>query len=261
MGRRRHARVRYASGHLRRVALTLALAALSFTGLVLAAAPRALAAEPEAPAAAAHPGAQADAASEHAEEPEGINWYYGFIAQKEGAKPSLLWRPKGMEPPLFAEVFDALILYWLVFKIARKPLADALKKRRSAIMHGMEEAGKMRDDAAERLAGYEEKLKHVDEEIERVKKEMREAGERERERILAEAKDKRERMEHDAQVLIDQELKAAREMLLRETVQSAVRAAQALLEKQVTTSDQQRLADDYVEGVRRAEIHVPGGHA
>ncbi len=100
---------------MRRSALTVALAILSFVGLVLAAAPRALAAQPaevpatsEQPAAAEHPGA--DAPQEHAEKSEGINWYYGFIAEKEGAKPSLLWRPKGMEPPLFAEVFDALIL-------------------------------------------------------------------------------------------------------------------------------------------------------
>jgi len=251
---------------MRRSALAVAFAILSFVGLVLAAPPRALAAQPaeapataEQPGAAAHPGAAA--AHEHAEESEGINWYYGFIAEKEGAKPSVLWRPKGMEPPLFAEVFDALILYWLVFKIARKPLADALKKRKSAIMHGMQEAGKMRDDAAARLAQYEEKLKHVDDEIERVKKEMREAGESERERILAEAKDKRERMEHDARVLIEQELKAARETLLRETVRGAVRSAQDLLAKQVTSADQQRLADDYIDGVKRAEIHVPGGRA
>ncbi len=245
---------------MRRSALSLALAILCFAGLVLAAAPRALAAQPsEAAAAGEHPGAQAT--GEHAEEPEGINWYYGFIAEKEGAKPGLLWRPKGMQPPLLAEVFDAFILYWLVFKIARRPLADALKKRKAAIMQGMEDAGKMRDDAAKRLAGYEEKLKHVDDEIERVKREMREAGERERERILAEAKDKRERMEHDARVLIDQELKAARELLLRETVRSAVGSARDLLEKHVSASDQQRLADDYIEGVKRAEIHVPGGRA
>ncbi len=251
---------------MRRSALTLALAILAFVGLVLAAAPRALAAESgtqetAAPGAQANAAAQGDKTREHAEEPEGINWYYGFIAEKEGEKPSFLWRPKGMEPPLLAEVFDALILYWLVFKIARKPLADALKKRKSAIMHGMQEAGKMRDEAAERLAEYQEKLQHVDDEIERVKKEMLEAGERERKRILAEAKDKRERMENDARVLIEQELKAAREMLLRETVRGAVRSARELLAQRVTATDQQRLADDYIEGVKRAEIQVPGGQA
>lgn len=244
---------------MRRSALTVALAILSLVGLVLATAPRALAAQSEPPVAAQHPGAKT--AAEHAEEPESINWYYGIIAARDVPKPSLLWRPKGMQPPLVAEVGDVLFLYWLVFKFAKTPLADALKKRKAAIMHGMQEAGKMRDDAAKRLAEYEEKLKHVDDEIERVKREMREAGERERERILAEAKDKRERMEHDARLLIDQELKAAREMLLRETVQSSVRSAQELLEKSVTASDQRRLAEDYLQGVQHAEIRVPGGQA
>lgn len=241
---------------MRRSALVVAL--LTFWFGVLAVAPVALA----APAAEEGAAPKAGAPAEHAEEKrEPINWYHGFIAERDGVQPGILWRPKGMEPPLLAEIFDALILYWLVFKLARKPLADALKKRKSAIMHGMQEAGKMRDDAAGRLAGYEEKLKHVDDEIERVKREMREAGERERERILADAKNKRERMEHDASVLIEQELKAAKELLLRETVRGAVRSAQDLLAKQVTAADQQRLADDYLEGVKSADLGAPGGQA
>jgi F0F1-type ATP synthase membrane subunit b/b' len=59
-------------------------------------------------------------------------------------------------------------------------------------------------------------------------------------------------MERDAQLLIEQELKAARELLLRETVNAAVRSAEELLSKQVTPTDQQRMVDEYLKELPRA---------
>jgi F-type H+-transporting ATPase subunit b len=116
----------------------------------------------------------------------------------------------------------------------------------------MDEAAKMKEDAARSLAGYEEKLSRIDEEIERVRTEMREAGQQERVRILAEAKERRVRMERDAKLLIELELKAAREELIKETVESAVRSASARLENQVTVADQQRIAEHYLKSIGSA---------
>jgi F-type H+-transporting ATPase subunit b len=128
-------------------------------------------------------------------------------------------------------------------------------------MQGIEEASRMKEDAADRLAGYEEKLEHVDDEIERVKREMKEAGEAERVRVLEEAREKRERLERDARLLIEQELKAARELLLRETVATAVRSAADTLSKQVSAEDHERLAKEYLAALDRIEITARGGSA
>ena len=178
-----------------------------------------------------------------------INWYHGLVAEREGVEPSLLWRAKGTPPPVLAMVFNTAVLFYLIGKYGAPKMSEALKKRKVSIMQGMNEAQKMKEDAEERLEEYEEKLKHIGDEIERVKREMREAGEAERARVLAEAKEKRVRLERDALLLIDQELNAARELLMRETVRSAVSSAQDLLTRNISVNDQHRLTDEYIKGV------------
>jgi F-type H+-transporting ATPase subunit b len=184
--------------------------------------------------------------------PGEINWFHGFLGEKEGAEPSLLWRPKGMPPPFGAMLLNTAILFYILGRFAAPKIGQALIRRKATIMHGMDEAAKMKDEAARRLGEYEEKLARIDEDIERVKKDMREAGEMERVRILAEAKERRVRMEREARLLIELELKAAHEELLRETVNSAVRSAEDRLSKQVTVADQQRIAEHYLKSIGSA---------
>ena len=87
---------------------------------------------------------------------------------------------------------------------------------------------------------------------------MRSAGQNERKRILADAKEKRTRMERDAQTLISQELKAAREGLLGEMASSALRSAETALRSKMTAADQNRLAEDYLAGIKTAATALRG---
>lgn len=193
--------------------------------------------------------------------PGPINWFYGMVYESEGAEPSLIVRPKGMQPPLAALLLNTAILLWVVVRVGRRPVSDALKKRRSTIMQGIDDATRMKQEAEKRLEEFEDKLDHIDEEIERVKREMREAGETERVRILAEAKERRGRMEREAQLLIEQELKAARQELLQATVSAALTSAAQQLEKTLTPADHQRLAEEYLAAIDNAVVNAKGGQA
>jgi F-type H+-transporting ATPase subunit b len=155
-------------------------------------------------------------------------------------------------------LLNSAVLYWLLVRFAKKPLAAALKSRKANILRGMEEAGQMKKDAEERLADYEQKLATVDQEIERVRADMRAAGQSERKRILAEAKEKRARMERDAQTLISQELKSAREGLLAEMSRAALRSAESTLRTRVTAADHARLAEEYLAGIKNAASALRG---
>jgi F-type H+-transporting ATPase subunit b len=190
-----------------------------------------------------------------------INWAHGFVGEKDGVSPGLLWRPVGTPPPVMASIINAALLFFILFRFGKGPVAEGLRKRKARIVAGMNEASKMKREAQESLEQYEEKLRHVDEEIERVRREMRESAEAERQRILAEAKERRARMERDAKLLIEQEMKAAHEMLMRETVRSAVRSAEEMLQKQVTSQDHDRLANEYVDIVGKSGINAYGGRA
>src|SRR6187549_2548211 len=173
---------------------------------------------------------------------EEYNFFYGFLGERDDVEPNILWRPKGTPVPFGAMLLNSAILYWLLVRFAKKPIAAALKSRKATILRGMEEAGQMKKDAEARLADYEQKLATVDQEIERVRHDMRAAGQSERKRILADAKEKRTRMERDAQTLISQELKAARDGLLSEMSRAALRSAESTLRTKVTLGDQSRLA-------------------
>ena len=188
-----------------------------------------------------------------------LNLFYGILGEKEGLEePTLLWRPPGMGVPYAVMVFNTAVLFLLFYHYGRRPLREALRKRREAIMRGMSEAAKMREEANVRLQEYRDKLAHVDDEIARVKRELREAGEAERERVLREAREKQKRFERDARLVIENELKAAREQLAAEVVRDASRAAADLLEAQITAADHDRLGQDYITAIRRSPPSVGG---
>ncbi|HEY6081196.1 MAG TPA: hypothetical protein VIW29_20415, partial [Polyangiaceae bacterium] len=66
---------------------------------------------------------------EHAPTFDDVNWFYGFLGEKEGVEPDLLWRPQGMPVPFGALALNAAILYGLLFKFGKKPIAEALAAR------------------------------------------------------------------------------------------------------------------------------------
>lgn len=175
-----------------------------------------------------------------------INWYYGMLYESEGAEPSLLVRPKGMPVPFLGYLLNAAILYAIVYRFAKSPIREGLAKRKATIERGMKEAAEVKAAAEASLADYEEKLETIESEVERIRRDMRQAGENERARVLSEARSRRERLERDARLLVEQEFAAARELLLRETVQSALASATATLKASITPQDHARLAEEYL---------------
>ncbi len=177
---------------------------------------------------------------------EDVNWFYGFLGEKADVEPDLLWRTPGMPVPYGAQLLNTAVVFFLMYRFGKGAVQSGLKERRARIVKGIEDASKMKAEAQAALEGYESKLQQIDEQIERVRREMREMGEAERERILAEARERQGRMEREARLLIDQEIKAARERLHNEVVGAAFKSALATLETQITPADHQRLGQAYL---------------
>jgi F-type H+-transporting ATPase subunit b len=179
-----------------------------------------------------------------------FNWYHGMLGVKEGVEPNLLWRGPEEPTPFAALLLNTALLFGLLFKFARKPVAQGLSDRRQRIMRGIDDATAMKEEAKGELAMYRNKIENLDAEIERVRKEMRETAEAERQRILGEAAARRVRLEQEARILIEQELKAVRDQLTRETAEAALRSARELLKAQATTDDHRRLCEQYLTTLR-----------
>ncbi|KPK50378.1 MAG: hypothetical protein AMJ63_14750 [Myxococcales bacterium SG8_38_1] len=130
--------------------------------------------------------------------------------------------------------FGALVL--LIAWVIRKKGNPALAERRKQVEAELEEAQRLRADAEKRHMETATRLEKLDEEMVP-----------ERDRIVAQAEEKAARMRKDAGFLIEQQIKQLRKDLTREAASAAVLAAQDLLQRDTTDSDQDRLADAYLE--------------
>ncbi len=168
------------------------------------------------------------------------------------------WTEFGKETPPFAAMlinFGILVAGYYLF--GKKPIAAGLQRRRDKIAKDIEEAQRMREEAEARAKTYQAKLEKVEDEVRAVREALVRAGEAERDRIVKEAEAKAERMRRDAEFLVEQELKQIRQDLWRDTVETAVRAAEELLKRRVTSADQERLAEDYLSDLGAKS--KPGG--
>jgi F-type H+-transporting ATPase subunit b len=201
---------------------------------------------------AAKSGAQHGGHAEHDENgpPPPINWWHGLLGEKPDVEPSLLWREPGEPAPYLASLLNFGLLVFIVIKFGRKPLRDALVKRKETIVRELEDAKRLREAAEKRLAEYEAKLGKIHEDLERVRRDFREQGELDKQRIVAEAKERRERMKRDAEVLLSQEVKQMRQELVVEVVQKATKLATELLGKEMTLGDHDRFAEMFLNELR-----------
>jgi F-type H+-transporting ATPase subunit b len=208
-------------------------------------------------------GAAAGHDTHHAPSLHDVNWYYGILLEKEGVEPSLLYRPKGMPVPYLSYVLNAALLWTVIYRVAKRPVREGLAKRKARIERGMTEAAEAKASAQIRLDEYEEKIATIEKEVERVRRDMREAGELERVRVLSEARARRERLERDARLLVEQEFAAARENLTQELLRAALRSATDALRARVTPQDHARISDEYlatlsnVKGISRTTRSSP----
>lgn len=157
--------------------------------------------------------------------------------------------PRNQPPPFAANLFNFAMLAFLVGRFGRKPLAEALAKRRVSIMSEIDSATRLKEQAKERLGEYEQRLETIDDKLETARAEYKAVAEQEKARILEEARERQVRMRRDAEFRIEQELKSARIALLNEAATGAVRAAEELLKSRLSASDHEQLADDYLKAI------------
>jgi F-type H+-transporting ATPase subunit b len=195
------------------------------------------------------------------------NWWRGILmvnnelAKSDSFVNQLLFRYENKKdpcdkdnqpPPFLATVINFGILAFVLYKFGRKPLAEALVKRKTTIMSEIETATNLLNDAERRLEEYEDKFERMDETAAELRAELDAQSEQEKKHILAEAEERRVRMRRDAEFRIEQEGKTARAELLQQAVAGAASAAEELLVKKVGPSDLDRMAEDYLKSVGTA---------
>lgn len=171
--------------------------------------------------------------------------------------PPMNWLEFGSKtPPFVASIINFGILVATYYLVGRKPIQAALQNRRDSIARDIEEAQRMKQEAEARAKTYQARLDALEGELRTVREALVRAGEAERDRIIAEAQEKAERLKKDAEFLVAQETKQMSQTLWREALETAVSAAEGLLKERVTEADQERLAEEYLVDLA---ANAPGG--
>lgn len=146
-------------------------------------------------------------------------------------------------------IMNFAVLAGGLFYLLRKPVSKALRDRINGIKEQLSELEAKKKDAEEKLAEYNKKLTKLDQEAEKLVEEYIRQGNEAKARILKEAESAAEKLEAQARRNIEQEFKTAKLKLQEEILEKALIKAEEIVKSKITTKDQDRLIDEYIEKV------------
>lgn len=144
---------------------------------------------------------------------------------------------------------NLLILYFILKKLAFKPLTNMINSRQKEIddMYSDAESSK---EAAETMKGeYEEKISHANEESEEILKNAVRRAQLKEEEILKEANAQAQRTLERAEEQIELEKKRALNEVKNEVSAMAIGIASAVIERDVSEDEHKALIDDFINNI------------
>ena len=168
----------------------------------------------------------------------------GFMVDEHGnAVPG---EEEPMSPPFIFMVLNFAILLIILIKYGAPPARKASVDRHDQIKTALDEAAKLRQEAANKLAELEGKLKSTDDEIKKMVEGMRADAEADKARILENAERQAAAMKKEAEARIAAEIEMARTLLTREVTIAATKATEQLLKQKMVPGDQQKLVSTFI---------------
>ncbi len=145
-------------------------------------------------------------------------------------------------------VVIGILAYFVV-----KPIKKALAERRENITKTLKEAKAAQADAEAKYQEVANRLKTANEDIEQVYSAIREEGELERQKIIANAKAMAEKIQSEAEKSAIREVENARLQLRAEAAGLALKLAEQIIKKNISPEDHDRLLNEYIKNV--GELH------
>ena len=142
-------------------------------------------------------------------------------------------------------------LFFLLSKLAWKPIINSLKERETSIQTALDSAEKAKAEMASLKADNEVLLKQAREERDKILREAREAGNRIHDEAQAEAKKNADRLIQDAKSVINIEKQAALRDVRAQVAQFSLEIAEKLIKKNLATDKEQKaLADGFIKDLK-----------
>jgi len=157
-----------------------------------------------------------------------------------------------MSPPFIFMVLNFLLLLGILVWKGKPAVTQMAADRHDQIKTALDEAAKLRQQAADKLAEYEAKLKDADAEIQKMVEGMKKDAETDKARILDNAAKQSAQLKKDGEARIAAEIEYARAALTREVTAAATTATEKLLREKMQPGDQSKLVAAFINDVQAA---------
>jgi F-type H+-transporting ATPase subunit b len=147
---------------------------------------------------------------------------------------------------LIAQIVNFGLLLFLLSRLLYKPILTALDSRKQRIQESLEYAEKIKLQAAEQQKEFERKLEETRREIQAASATAAQAGEKERERIVAEAREQARREIEKGREQVEYERKQMLADLRNEVVQLSLLAAQKVVSQSLDDKAHRQLVSDFL---------------
>ena len=144
------------------------------------------------------------------------------------------WRDLGWKTVNF------LILAWLLWRFARKPLAAMLRSAAGEAQKALVTRQESAQKAEAELAAQRERIANLEAELQRLLGEASEEARREHARFVAEARTQAQRLKTATGLQVEQEFSKARKELQIELARETVRLAEAMIRQRMDDAGRQR---------------------
>jgi len=168
---------------------------------------------------------------------------------------SLAFAASGAGADRSADLYDllyrwinfALLVIILVVVLKKVPIKEYFSSRIEGIKNELEALKKQRETAEAKARDLESKLKAFEGERKEILEQYRADGLAEKERILAEARERAKQILQQAEVSIQYEMQSAKEKLKQDVVALAAQRAEEIIAREMTDRDQDRLVDEFID--------------
>jgi F-type H+-transporting ATPase subunit b len=148
------------------------------------------------------------------------------------------------------QIVNFLILVGLLVKYCTKPMKAFLLNRHNKVKEKIEEAGQLMSEAAGMKAEYEARLARLDDEIEAFKTKVAEETARESEKLLEEARIFAARIQEQARLTYEQEMREVTGKIKAEIAKLAMEKAERLVAEKFNKGDNDKMVEEFIEKLR-----------
>ncbi len=154
---------------------------------------------------------------------------------------------------MIAQVVNFLILAAILRALAYEPVARMLKQRSDKIKETIKKADDDKKAAEETLKQYKSQLADAQKRAAEIVEKAELTARQEREALVAETKKEIERLKQNAQLEIQNERARAFEQMQKEIVTLSLAAAEKIVEKNLTSKENDKLVSDFIAGLDNIE--------